>query len=226
MSERPPLIEVLLRRRWLEARDIVALELAPVHGEALPGFEAGACVDVVFPDGAVRPYSLASAPHERGHYLLAVQLDPQGLGGSRALHALRAGERLRLSPPRNSFPLQGGAIHSVLLAGGVGIAPLLSMAEHLWRHAAPFELHYGFRAPEQAAFLTRLRQAPFAHRVTSWCSCAGGSGRMDFARILARVPRLSHLYLCGPAPFMDAASTAAAQQGWPTERIHRESFEA
>ena len=98
------------------------------------------------------------------------------------------------------------------------------MAEHLWRHAASFELHYGFRAPEQAAFLAHLRAAPYARRVNLWCSGSGEKGRMDAARILARVPSLSHLYVCGPDPFMEAATSTAARLGWPADRIHQESF--
>lgn len=221
----PIWLDVQVRRRWLDARDTVVLELSPVHGDTLPAFEAGACVDVEFAGGAVRPYSLANAPHVRDHYLLAVRLAPHGLGGSRAMHALGAGDRLRVSRPRNTFALQGGALHSVLLAGGVGITPLLSMAEHLWRHAASFELHYGFRAPEQAVFLSRLREAPYARRVSLCCSGAGAQQRMDIPRILSRVPRLSHIYLCGPAPFMSAAVGVAGRLGWPAERLHQESFD-
>jgi vanillate O-demethylase ferredoxin subunit len=218
-------IDVQVRRRWLEASDTVALELAPVEGHRLPTFQAGACIDVAFPGGAVRPYSLANAPHVRSHYLLAVRLAPQGQGGSRAMHALREGDRLRVSPPRNSFPLRGGALHSVLLAGGVGIAPLLSMTEHLWRAAASFELHYGFRTPEQAAFLQHLRQAPYAHRVFFWCSQADARQRMDAAHILSQVPKLSHVYLCGPAAFMGAAYATATDLGWSADRLHQECFD-
>lgn len=219
-------VDVQVRRRWLETRDAVALELEPVHGTPLPAFEAGAFVDVAFEGGAIRPYSLANAPHVRDHYLLAVRLEPQGQGGSRAMFALRAGDRLRVSPPRNTFALQGGALHSVLLAGGVGITPLLSMAEHLWRTAASFDLHCGIRTPEQAVFLSRLRQAPYAHRVRFWSSRSGAHERMDVTRILSRVPSLSHVYLCGPAPFMEAAVASAERMGWPRHRIHQESFDA
>lgn len=218
-------VDVQVRWRWRDARDTVVLELAPVNGDTLPAFEAGAFIDVAFPGGAVRPYSLANAPHVRDHYLLAVRLEPRGQGGSRAMHALREGDRLRVSQPRNTFPLQGGAIHSVLLAGGIGITPLLSMAGHLWRHAASFELHYGFRAPGQAAFLARLRDAPYAHRVNCWCSGADVHKRMDIARILSRAPSLSHIYLCGPAPFMESALAVAEKLGWLADRIHQESFD-
>ncbi|MDR7095337.1 ferredoxin reductase [Hydrogenophaga laconesensis] len=222
----PVWLDVQVRRRWMETGDTVALELASVQGQPLSTFEAGACVDVLFPGGAVRAYSLANAPHARDHYLLGVRLEPQGQGGSRTMHALRVGDRLRVSRPRNSFPLHGGALHHVLLAGGIGITPMLSMAAHLWRTAASFELHHGFRSPEQAPFLAHVREAPYARHVSHWCSAPGAQGRMAFSRILARVPALSHVYLCGPAAFMEAGAATAAGLGWPAERLHQESFDA
>lgn len=232
MNEQPPTcdpvpgywLEVQVRHRRLDARDTVVLELVPVQGSDLPAFEAGAFVNVGFDGGAVRSYSLANAPHLRDHYLLAVRLAPHSMGGSRAMHTLRPGDRLRVSRPRNTFPLHGGALHSVLLAGGVGITPLLSMAEHLWRTAASFELHYGFRTPDQAVFLSHLHQAPYVRRTSLWCSGADVHKRMDIARIFSRVPLLSHIYLCGPAPFMESALAVAEKLGWPAERIHQESF--
>lgn len=217
-------LDVVVRRRWCEARDIVAIELMAAPDRELPSFEAGAFIDVLLPDGQVRPYSLANAPQERGIYLLAVLLEPLGQGASRALHGLRAGDSLRVSAPRNAFPLHGGALHHVLLAGGIGITPLLSMAEQLWRTAASFELHYGYRIPERAAFLSRLRGAPYAHRVSFYPSGSGRRARIDAAAVLARVSRQAHVYLCGPGGFMDDALGAAARLGWPRERLHHETF--
>jgi vanillate O-demethylase ferredoxin subunit len=111
------------------------------------------------------------------------------------------------------------------MAGGIGVTPLVAMAEHLWHTGAPFDLHYCVRTPERAAFLGRLQKSPYRSRVHLWCSRGGASGRMDMAKSIARVPRLSQLYVCGPASFMDAAQSAAMQVGWDPARIHRESFE-
>ena len=221
-----PWIEVLVRRKWNEAREIVCLELVGTDGAVLPRFEAGAYINVELPGGLIRPYSLANAPGERDSYLLAVLLEPGSSGGSIAIHnRVKAGDRLRVLAPRNTYPLQGGAIHSVLLAGGIGIAPLLSMAEYLWHTGASFDLHYSFRTPECAAFLRRLREAPFATRVHRWCSQSESTGRIDVASVLARVPRLSHLYLCGPATYTAAIERVASQMNWPSDHIHQESFE-
>ena len=115
-----------------EAQDIISVELRPMPGETLPAFEAGAHIDLHLPSGLVRSYSLANDSRERHRYLLGVLKDKASRGGSRAVHEqLRVGTVLTISAPRNHFPLHEEAGHSVLIAGGIGITPILSMARRL-----------------------------------------------------------------------------------------------
>lgn len=200
-----------------------ALTLAPLLGE-LPPFEAGAHVDVHLPGGVVRQYSIASAPDERDrHYVLCVKLAPASRGGSRHIHEqLVAGQRLWISLPRNHFPLQADGPH-LLLAAGIGITPLLSMAQALDARGEAFVLHHYVRERAQAAFAGRLAQG-FAHgRVQVHADAEGESPLTHVPGELAQ-PR-GHLYLCGPGGFMDHFAALAGRAGWPVQNIHSERFD-
>ena len=200
-----------------------ALTLAPLLGE-LPPFEAGAHVDVHLPGGVVRQYSIASAPDERDrHYVLCVKLAPASRGGSRHIHEqLVAGQRLWISLPRNHFPLQADGPH-LLLAAGIGITPLLSMAQALDARGEAFVLHHYVRQRAQAAFAGRLAQG-FAHgRVQVHADAEGESPLTHVPGELAQ-PR-GHLYLCGPGGFMDHFAALAGRAGWPAQNIHSERFD-
>jgi len=200
-----------------------ALTLAPLLGE-LPPFEAGAHVDVHLPGGVVRQYSIASAPDERDrHYVLCVKLAPASRGGSRHIHEqLVAGQRLWISLPRNHFPLQADGPH-LLLAAGIGITPLLSMAQALDARGEAFVLHHYVRERAQAAFAGRLAQG-FAHgRVQVHADAEGESPLTHVPDELAQ-PR-GHLYLCGPGGFMDHFAALAGRAGWPAQNIHSERFD-
>lgn len=217
-------LEVTVKRKWIEAVGIAGFELVAAGGGPLPAFDAGSYVDVLTPEGHLRPYSLCNAPTERHRYVIAVLREPSGRGGSIALHAsARQGDRLKIKSPRNEFGLHPGTVYTILLGGGVGVAPLLSMADALWRIGAGFEMHYSARNANRAAFVQTLRERPYAARVK--CHWSEELGRIDFGRTLRQVPRLSHLYVCGPAAFIDSAVAAATTAGWPVERIHLESFE-
>lgn len=202
-----------------------ALRLEPLHG-ALPAFEAGAHVDLHLPGGLVRQYSIASAPHQRDHYLLCVKLAPDSRGGSRqACTALAAGDRLHISAPRNLFPLRAGT-RQVLVAAGIGITPLLSMAQALEARGEDFVLHYYVQRREQIAFGERLRQG-FAHgRVLLHASAEGESPRSHVPVEIRAATSRDQLYLCGPAPFMDRFAALAAGFGWTPAQVHREHFGA
>ena len=128
----PTAIPVTVGRIVTEAEGVVSLELRAAGEAALPPFEAGAHIDVEvpLPDGVeVRQYSLCNDPSERNRYVIAVGLDANSRGGSRWIHEhLRHGDPLRIGAPRNNFPLAESAPHSILVAGGIGITPLLAMA--------------------------------------------------------------------------------------------------
>ena len=196
------MIDVVVVSRNNEAQDICSFELARVDGQALPAFSAGAHIDVYLPDGVVRQYSLCNHPEERHRYLIGVLNDPASRGGSRCLHEhIQKGARLQISEPRNLFPLAHEARRSLLFAGGIGITPILCMAEQLAHSGADFELHYCARSSERAAFVERLKGASFADRVHLYFDEQADS-RLDAARVLANPQPDVHLYVCGPSGFM------------------------
>lgn len=220
------MIEVSVIGRSDEALDICSLELAPLDGSLLPAFSAGAHIDVHLPGGLVRQYSLCNHPQERHRYLIGVLKDPASRGGSQAVHQqLPVGTQLTISEPRNLFPLAENAQRSLLFAGGIGITPILCMAEHLAHSGADFELHYCARSIERAAFVERLKHAPFADRVQLHFDQQPQTA-LDAAKVLAQPQDNTHLYVCGPGGFMQYVLDSARAQGWPEERLHREYFAA
>jgi vanillate O-demethylase ferredoxin subunit len=220
------MIEVHVTARNDEALDICSYELASVDGQPLPAFTAGAHIDVHLPDGLVRQYSLCNHPEERHRYLIGVLRDPASRGGSRSLHEqIQPGIRLLISEPRNLFTLAPQASRSLLFAGGIGITPILCMAEHLAQSGAAFALHYCARSRDRAAFVERLQQSPFADRVFLHFDEEPATA-LDAARVLASSDQDQHLYVCGPGGFMQHILDTAKAQGWQESNLHREYFAA
>ncbi|WP_330208503.1 PDR/VanB family oxidoreductase [Pseudomonas sp. Z13] len=220
------MIEVTGVSRRLEAQDICIYELASADGAPLPPFSAGAHIDVHLPDGVVRQYSLCNHPEERYRYQIGVLKDPASRGGSKAMHELiGTGTQLVISEPRNLFPLAHAAKRSLLFAGGIGITPILCMAERLAHSGAPFELHYCARALERAAFVERLQQSPFADRVFLHLDQQPETA-MDIDTVLGAPDDGVHLYVCGPTGFMQHVLDSARRHGWQDDHVHREYFAA
>ena len=204
-----------------EARDVVSLELVAADGSELPQFEAGSHIDVHLPNGLIRQYSLCNAPHERDRYLVGVLLDPNSRGGSKAVHELLEGSEINIGEPRNLFPLVESKGRSLLFAGGIGITPILCMAESLQKAGANFELHYCSRSREQAAFVGRIQDSPFASNANfHW----DDEKSADIAGLLSSPQAEDHLYVCGPSGFMDFVLKTADAQGWAKDQLHREYF--
>ncbi|MFZ2990818.1 PDR/VanB family oxidoreductase [Ideonella sp.] len=218
------LLNVRLARKQPEATDICSFELVAEDGRALPAFTAGAHIDVHLPGGLIRQYSLCNAPDETHRYLIAVLRDPASRGGSTGMHALVEGQSLQISAPRNHFPLATAARRHLLIAGGIGITPLLCMAEALQLQGADFGLHYCARSSTRMAFVERLSASPFAARVRLHPDDAGPAQALPLAELLDTTSHDTHLYVCGPTGFMDWVLNSAAQAGWPQERLHREYF--
>ncbi|SDH53683.1 vanillate O-demethylase ferredoxin subunit [Pseudomonas benzenivorans] len=221
------MIEVSVVARHSQAQDICSFELARADGAPLPAFEAGAHIDVHLPDGLIRQYSLCNPPWEQQRYLIGVLKDPASRGGSRAMHEqMQVGQKLAISEPRNLFPLAEDAQRSLLFAGGIGITPILCMAERLHQLGADFQLHYCARSSERAAFVERLQASPFAERVQLHFDDGPAAQRLDAAALLAKPAADTHLYVCGPGGFMAHVLSTAKAQGWADERAHREYFAA
>jgi vanillate O-demethylase ferredoxin subunit len=216
--------EVLLVGNRLVAEGIRMLEFVDPAGRPLPAFSAGAHIDVHLADGLIRQYSLCNSPSTRSLYRLGVLLAPTSRGGSAAIHGLTEGTLVSISEPRNHFPLHTGASRSVLLAGGIGITPLLSMAEQLTENGQSFELHYFTRTRAKAAFLDRLESPALKPNVSLHVD-DDVSGPFDMAGALRRICRDGvHVYVCGPAGFIAAMLDAAKDAGFAETQLHREYF--
>lgn len=220
------MLSVRVHRKWHEADAICGFELVDPGGRALPRFTAGAHIDVQIGDGLVRQYSICNSPSEDQRYVIAVLHDANSKGGSRALHEVtREGDRLAISPPRNHFPLVP-ARKSLLLAGGIGVTPILCMAEHLSATGAAFEMHYCTRSQRYTAFRERIADARFARQVQFHYDDGPAEQRLDLPSVLGAGGHGTHLYVCGPKGFIEAAVATARAQGYPENTLHREYFSA
>ncbi len=224
-KRQPAMLALRLVRKTREAESICSFEFADPKGRALPPFSAGSHIDVDTGRGLIRQYSLCNDPADTHRYVIAVLRHADSRGGSRAMHeALAVGDTVNVSVPRNHFQLAHSARRSLLFAAGIGITPILCMAERLANSDADFVLHYCFRSRPQAAFLERIAASAFASRAVLHDS--GEGARLDIAALLDSEARDTHLYVCGPGAFMDAVIAAAGERGWPEALIHREYFAA
>jgi vanillate O-demethylase ferredoxin subunit len=210
-----------------EAVDISTFELVNVDDRPLPAFSAGSHIDVHLPNGLTRQYSLCNDPSEGHRYLIGVLRDAASRGGSQTMHEqVKAGDVLHISAPRNHFPLAHEATHSVLVAGGIGVTPILCMAERLAGAGASFEMHYCTRSPERTAFRERIATSAFAPKVHFHFDDGEDSQKLRLDRLLTPMRPGVHLYVCGPKGFMDWLLETARAAGWPAQRLHYEFFSA
>lgn len=221
------MLKVEIREIRDEAEGVRSLLLTPVEGQTLPAFEAGAHIDLNLPSGKIRQYSLYNGPQETDGYRIAVLREAEGQGGSIEIHdQLKQGDQIEISEPRNLFALKPTSGHSLLVAGGIGITPILSMARQLAAEGKPFDLHYCARRREQAAFADWLEQSEFADQVHLHLSQEADSSRMDATQVLANPGSDDQLYVCGSPAFIDQMLETASVQGWPSINLHREYFTA
>jgi vanillate O-demethylase ferredoxin subunit len=206
-----------------ETADIKSFELAAKDGADLPAFDAGAHVDVITEGGLRRSYSIASDPTERNHYTLGVLREPNSRGGSAWMHGISQGDTISITPPENLFPLADGNGPHILIAGGIGITPMLAMARVLKARGAAFHLHYCTRSPEQTAFLDTAKSVA-GNNLTLHHDGGDPSKGMDLAATLKDQLDGSHLYICGPGGLITAVRDAAAH--WSDDSVHFELFAA
>ena len=222
-----PTLQVRVARKAAEAQDIVTLELVAADGAALPAFSAGSHIDVQLPNGFTRQYSLCNDPQETHRYQIGVLRDAASRGGSAAVHDLvKEGDVLTISAPRNHFGLAHEAKKHLLLAGGIGVTPILCMAERLANTGGDFAMHYATRAPERTAFRQRIAASAFAARVQFHYDNGDAAQKLDLQALLSQPEAGTHLYVCGPKGFMDAVLNTARAAGWPEAQIHYEFFGA
>nr|WP_198984378.1 PDR/VanB family oxidoreductase [Herbaspirillum sp. ASV7] len=207
------------------AADIRLFELVHTDGQALPEWSAGAHLRLQLAPGLARSYSLCNTPSQRDRYVIAVKREPASRGGSAWMHEqVEEGSLLSASAPANAFPLVADARAPVLLAAGIGITPLYAMAAELAQEGRRHRLHYFARSLAHAAFFHEL--AGISHGLSLHLGLDGPETGAAIAAALAASPCSSPLYVCGPAPFIDAARRHARQSGWREDDIHIELFSA
>jgi ferredoxin-NADP reductase len=192
--------EVVVRERVTEAEGVVSLRLAPLDGAALPVWQPGAHLDVHLPGELLRQYSLCGDPTDRSEYRIAVLREPDGRGGSQAVHdEIAVGDKLAVGEPRNRFALRESP-HYLFVAGGIGITPILPMVRAVTRGGAAWTLLYGGRQRDSMAFLDEL--ARYGERVD--VRPEQEFGRLDLEAALDKVTPSTLVYACGPHGLLEA----------------------
>lgn len=221
-----PVMTVRLKKRTPTSVDdkVVKFEFESMDGTPLPEFEAGSHIDVMPVPQFIRQYSLCSDPADKSKYMIGVLREDNGLGGSVHVHQmLREGKPVWISRPRNHFSLVENAKRSLLLAGGIGITPLIAMAHTLYAHGKEFVFYYKAKTRAGAGFIQELQEVPWADKVHCFFS---DENRLDVADVLGDYRDRDHLYTCGPVAFMDAVFESALAHGWDEDSLHREYFTA
>jgi ferredoxin-NADP reductase len=213
--------ELLVRQQRLESDGVLSLVLEHPDGSELPEWTPGAHIDVVLPSGTVRQYSLCSDPTEKTHYRIAVLNDPKGRGGSREIHeTVRTGSLLPYRGPRNHFELEP-APHYLLIAGGIGITPILAMARQIAQGDASLTLLYGGRTRPSMAFLDELAMLGGTVTIIPQDEC----GYPDLDGAMAAAPAGTAVYCCGPEPLI-RATEQACERHLGADAMHFERFGA
>lgn len=214
--------ELRVERAEKIADDIHLFELRHPSGAQLPEFTSGAHISVRTPMGEERKYSLCNDPVERDRYLIAVKKEAAGRGGSRSMcEALKTGDLVAASEPVNDFELAPSPAGYTLVAGGIGITPLLSMARQLITQGGPsFKLYYLTRSPESTAFLDELKAPEFAGKVVVHHDGGDIANAYDLWPVFEK-PK-GHVYCCGPRGLMNSVRDLTGH--WSTSAVHFEAF--
>lgn len=206
-----------------EARDVMTLELRAIGGGELSPFEPGSHLDLHLPNGLIRQYSLTNDWRERDRYVIGVGRAADSRGGSSYIHgSIRVGAQLKISTPRNNFPLDADATSFLFIAGGIGATPIVAMVRWCVANQKPWRLFYAARSRQRAAFYEEL--------------CALGGDRVEFhfddergqifdaAQAISSWTEGQHIYCCGPDPLMNTVKDLTA--GFPSGSVRFEWFTA
>ena len=218
------LLDAIITARETVATDIVSLSLRSSSQTPFPIATAGAHIDIHIQDGMVRQYSLTGLMSHT--YQIAVLKESNSRGGSIAVHEqFQVGTALKISKPRNLFPLTKGGAHAVLYSGGIGLTPILAIAWELYMNGQSFEWHLSARSNDRIAFGESLDQLPFAKNITIHLDNKPDDAP-SLETCIKQLPADSHIYICGPNGYMDFVSKLAASTGLPETQIHIEHFGA
>lgn len=171
--------------------------------------EAGAHIDVHLGPETVRQYSLTDWDDTGTRVSVAVKREPDGRGGSLAMYALAVGDVVSIGGPRNNFRIIDGDHPRVLVAGGIGITPLYSMARQMSADGSKFDLHYMVRSRPLAVFDRDIQALGIGHRYQ--LRCDDEEGIPDFMDLVQRYPRETRFYVCGPEVMLNAVLKASEE---------------
>jgi tetrachlorobenzoquinone reductase len=216
------LIDARLSKIEDVARDTKIFTFQLVDGGKLPAYKPGAHIDLHLPNGMLRQFSLVAPATDPDGYTVGVKLDENSRGGSRyIIEQMKVGDQIKISAPRNNFPLVENADHVVLVAGGIGITPIWCMAQQLEALGRSWKIHYACRSQADMAFLSDLKKLNPEHVHLHFDDEAGGKV-LDLAAAIAEAPANAHFYCCGPNPMLKAFEAAAASR--PRANVHIEYF--
>jgi vanillate O-demethylase ferredoxin subunit len=218
-------LRMFVKSITFEADRINSYVLHPVGGEVLPAFTAGAHIDLHLHEGTIRSYSLINDQSERHRYVIAVKREEAGRGGSAYVHErLKVGDVLTISTPRNNFAFDEANHHSVFVAGGIGVTPIVSMVRRAVALGRSWTIHYASRRRRDAAFLADIETLARASggKVHAVFDQEAGGGALDIPAIVSTAPGDARLYCCGPLPMLDAFKETAKCR--PPGTVHVEYF--
>jgi vanillate monooxygenase ferredoxin subunit len=209
---------------------IKVFSMENADGGPLPSFTAGAHVEFKLPVRhdrvEKRCYSMANDPKETGRYVFGILRDPKSTGGSSYLHdQVQEGDILEAIGPINNFPLNDTAEQHLLIAGGIGITPILSMARALTTAKAAYRLHYCARSPAEMAFKAEIEKL-CGERALLQFDGGDPSRGLDLKALLSHFRLGRHVYVCGPRGLIEAVHSICSAAGWPEDHVHYEFFGA
>lgn len=216
------MIDVRISDIYNESPTIKSFRLVRADGSPIGTYTPGAHIDVEGPTSLTRQYSLCGTPEAEDSFVFAVKRAEDSRGGSSALHELEVGDTLRISSPRNLVSINEDAAHHVLVAAGIGITPMLSLARYMDVHNIPFDLYYFARSREQAAFLPVLEEK-CPEKLHSYLGIKRDEQSPYIAEVMSDMPQGAHVYVCGPQAFMEKV-VVEAEKHIPSEAVHLENF--
>ncbi len=197
--------------------------LVATDGRPLPGYQAGAHVDFDLGELGSRAYSLIDfqpPASEVTTYQVAVQREDQGQGGSVAMHRLAVGDMVTAAAPKNDFSLHAGSAPALLIAGGIGVTPIISFATECARRETPFAFHLAARSADLCPFRERLKRL-FPETLNLWFD---DEKKIDLQALIGAATPETHIYCCGPRAMIEAVRERAAAAGFAPGQVHFELF--
>ena len=218
------MITITVSEKFQLTDNSVCLRFISSNGKQLPTATPGSHIDIHLANGLIRQYSLCSEIGAN-YYEIAVLKENNGRGGSSFIHSdINIGDKLEISEPKNLFSLEENADEALLFAAGIGITPILSMAEHLSHTNTQFSLHYCAKNSASAPYYKRIVNSNLKENTSFHFSQEQNSSRLNIPQVITSPSSNKHLYVCGPEQFINEVITQAEAKGWKANNIHREYF--